>query len=202
MTTISVDSPANAGNQHKCTEHQYDKLKHCIEHASHLLPAQGPISVFIHHNTLHAFEDLSFYDAVQKGSEVFGCEPYLKEQQYRDALSKGRIRISELQKVLRKELRYKSGQIVFGTTTFYDLRLAMLQCPLWTGSSDELHWLMAETDALNCVRPEVSTILRRRLLAETRHWVMRDLRARSLQNNGNGHASSTQTNGTPGWLQK
>ncbi len=65
---------------------QLNELRHKIEHAAHLLPAQGPISVFIHHNTLHAFEGYSFRDAVLKGSEVFGCEPYLLEQQYRDAL--------------------------------------------------------------------------------------------------------------------
>src|SRR5262245_22960346 len=33
------------------------RLEHPIDHAAHLLPAQGPINVFIHHNTLHAFED-------------------------------------------------------------------------------------------------------------------------------------------------
>ena len=35
-----------------------DRLAKAIEHAAHYLPAQGPISVCIHHNTLHAFEHL------------------------------------------------------------------------------------------------------------------------------------------------
>ena len=34
------------------------RLEQAINHAAHLLPAQGPITVFIHHNTLHAFEEL------------------------------------------------------------------------------------------------------------------------------------------------
>ena len=42
-------------------------LARTIDYIAHLLPAQGPITVFIHHNTLHAFEDLPFTeDAIKK----------------------------------------------------------------------------------------------------------------------------------------
>ena len=55
-------------------------LADVIEHAGDLLPAQGPITVFIHHNTLHAFEDLPFNEAAMKGAaDLFGCQPYLSE---------------------------------------------------------------------------------------------------------------------------
>src|SRR6516225_6197845 len=79
-------------------------LYEVIEHAAHLLPAQGPITVFIHHNTLHAFEDLPFDEAVKKGAQIFGCQPYMSEDQYREALGRGRIRFSELQDVLTEEM--------------------------------------------------------------------------------------------------
>src|SRR5881392_3418997 len=76
------------------------RLQHVIDHAAHLLPAQGPISVFIHHNTLHAFEHLPFEEAVERGGEVFGCQPYLSEEKYREALVRGRIRVDDLRAVL------------------------------------------------------------------------------------------------------
>ena len=50
-----------------------------IEDLAHLLPAQGPISIFIHHNTLHALEHLPFEEAVERAGEQFGCEPFLAE---------------------------------------------------------------------------------------------------------------------------
>src|SRR3954451_11682872 len=81
-----------------------DRLRHAVEHASHLLPAQGPITVFIHHNTLHAFEELPFTEAVKRAARVFGCHPYLTEDRYRDELRRGRIRFPELQAVLREDL--------------------------------------------------------------------------------------------------
>src|SRR3954470_504479 len=80
------------------------RLRHAIEHAAHVLPAQGPITVFIHHNTLHAFEDSTFEEAVKRGADTFSAHPYLPEEQYREALSRGRIRFVELRSVLEADL--------------------------------------------------------------------------------------------------
>lgn len=153
-----------------------DPLRSAIDHAAHLLPAQGPITVFIHHNTLHAFEPLPFEKAVQQGGEIFGCQPYLSEERYRAALGRGRIRFSSLRTVLEEDLRSRADAPLPRPGTRFDLRLAMLQYPLVSGSADELRWFVAETNALRRVRPEVSAVTRGRLIAETRRWVMRDLR--------------------------
>src|SRR6516162_11658590 len=92
-------------------------LQEVIEHVAHLLPAQVPITVFIHHNTLHAFEDLPFHEAVKKGAQIFGCHPYLSEDRYRDALARGRIRFSELQEVLEQDMGARASEEIscFGT---------------------------------------------------------------------------------------
>ena len=151
-------------------------LAHQIEHAAHLLPAQGPIGVFIHHNTLHAFEHQSFDEAVRTGSQVFGCEPYLTEDRYREELSRGRILFSELSSVLERDLGERANETVLGLSTRLDLRLAMLEHPLRNGDGRELDWFMAETDALIKARRDVSAVQCKRLVTETRHWVMRKLR--------------------------
>ena len=64
--------------------------------------------------------------------------------------------------------------VPFGTRL--DLRLAMLQYPLRYGPTEELVWYVAEVNALRRVRSEVSSAVRARLIAETRRWVLRDLR--------------------------
>src|SRR5215203_4696330 len=81
------------------------RLAQAVAHAAHLLPAQGPITVFIHHNTLHAFEDLPFDEAVRRGAEVFGCQPYLSEERFREALARGRIRFPDLRSVLEDDFQ-------------------------------------------------------------------------------------------------
>jgi uncharacterized protein YbcC (UPF0753/DUF2309 family) len=147
-----------------------------IDHAAHLLPAQGPITVFIHHNTLHAFEDLPFDEAVGYAAEVFGGQPYLPEGRYREALGKGRIRFDDLAAVLEEDLGPEGGELVARLTTRLDLRRAMLQYPLRAGPAGELLWFVAMTDALRRVSPDTSAAARQKLIAETRRWVMRDLR--------------------------
>ncbi|MDR3638223.1 MAG: DUF2309 domain-containing protein [Isosphaeraceae bacterium] len=171
-------------------------LSEVIEHAAHLLPAQGPITVFIHHNTLHAFEDLPFHEAVKKGAQVYGCQPYLTEDRYRDAMRRGRIRFAELHEMLEQDLGEQAYDPIPCFGTRLDLRQAMLQYPLRTGPTHELVWYVADQNALRRVRSEASAAVRARMIAESRRWVMRDLRAGydpSRNGHGNGRSKRRVT---------
>lgn len=163
-------------------EGDLQSLQAAIHRAAHLLPSQGPIDVFIHHNTLHAFEDHKFEDAVRIGSSVFGCEPYLTLDRYREELKRGRILFAELSTVLLRDLGARATESVVGLATRLDLRLAMLQHPLLSGGGVELDWFMAETKALHRARSDVSQVQRLRLITETRHWVMRRMRGADPNN--------------------
>src|SRR5690606_19114211 len=104
-----------------------DALQSAIDDAAHYLPTQGPLPVFVHHNTLHAFEDLPFDQAVLEGGAMYGCEPYWPEQRYRQELRRGRIRQEDLRQVLMADLDDEADRLVASFGTRYALRLAMLQ---------------------------------------------------------------------------
>jgi uncharacterized protein YbcC (UPF0753/DUF2309 family) len=152
------------------------QIRRAIDHAAHVLPAQGPITVFIHHNTLHALEHLPFTEAVKRGATVFGCQPYLTRSRYREELRRGRIRFADLEAILRENLGAWAEEKVLGFCTRLELRLAMLQYPVPFGPTEELLWFVAERDSLRRIRDDVSAAVRSRLVAETRRWVLRDLR--------------------------
>jgi len=84
-------------------QRRLERLRGAIEHASHLLPKQGPIGVFVHHNTLHAFQHLRFEQAVIEASQLFGAEPYMSEAAYRTELARGRIQLVDIDAVLDSE---------------------------------------------------------------------------------------------------
>ncbi|MBS1828727.1 MAG: DUF2309 domain-containing protein [Acidobacteria bacterium] len=79
------------------------RLHEILHHVAHLLPVQGPIGVFVHHNTLHAFEDRTFEDAVSEAARIFGAEPYMKEEAYREQLRRGRILEFDIEEVIAEE---------------------------------------------------------------------------------------------------
>ncbi len=99
-----------------------DKLRHAVKHAAHLLPMQGPIGVFVHHNTLHAFEHLPFEQAVIEASHLFGAEPYMTEAVYRAELARGRIHVADIDAVLDSE----PDAVVFPGLTRRSVRRAMM----------------------------------------------------------------------------
>lgn len=147
-----------------------------VEEAAHLLPAQGPITAFVHHNTLHQFEDLPFDEAVLRGTRLYHCQPYLPEDEFRRLLARDRIRMEDLRTVLMDDLGDGADGLIGRMGTRYHLRLAMLQHPLRQAATPELRWLVAETEALKRFQPETPPLVRKRMIEETRHWVMRDLR--------------------------
>ena len=160
-------------------KHERDRnhLKEVIDHAGHLLPAQGPITVFIHHNTLHAFEDLPFNAAVKKGGHIFGCQPYLSEDRYRQELSRGpdpvrRVEGGAANTIWEAGRERRSPASARGWSCVWPCSSTRLR----TGPTEELVWYVAEANALRRIRQEVSAADRARLIAETRRWVIRDLR--------------------------
>jgi uncharacterized protein YbcC (UPF0753/DUF2309 family) len=152
-------------------------LRHLIEHAAHLLPAQGPITAFVHHNTLHAFESLPFEQAVVAGGDTFGCHAFLPEHRYRDKLLQGRIRREDIEAVLLDELGDRGDELLGFLGTRFHFRLGMLAHRWRTGPSAELRWVVAETNALRRFRDETPQAVRDRILQMTRGWLMRDLRS-------------------------
>ncbi|MEX2112915.1 MAG: DUF2309 domain-containing protein [Pirellulales bacterium] len=155
---------------------RHDDLRHTIEHLTHLLPSQQPIQVFVHHNTLHAFEDEPFDEAIRRGAATYGCHTYLPEDRYREMLARGRILPHDIAEAMLEDLGEDTDHLIGFLGTRYHLRLAMLQYPLCQGRDSELRWLVAEADAVKRFLPEAPRNVRQQLIAHTRHWAMRDLR--------------------------
>lgn len=81
-----------------------DSIHSILEEVAHLLPTQGPIDVFIHHNTLHAFEHLCFEEAVKEAAKVYDAEAFLPEQRYLEEFRNGRITERDLEQALHSLL--------------------------------------------------------------------------------------------------
>src|SRR5262245_14668735 len=119
-----------------------------IDELAHLLPAQGPISIFIHHNTLHAFEHLPFEDAVEQAAERLGCEQYLAESRYRAKLKSGRILAADIEALLHEQLGSRGKVDVPGVGARFDLWRAVVLHGIPAVTGRELSWILEETRSL------------------------------------------------------
>jgi len=109
-------------NLNSSASSRLDRLRSAVEHGAHLLPRQGPIGVFVHHNTLHAFEHLPFEEAVKQAGQLFGAEPYMSEASYRAELACGRIQLVDVDAVLDREPDFS----IFAGLSRSSLRRAMI----------------------------------------------------------------------------
>ncbi len=73
---------------------------HVLHELKHYLPSQTPLKDFIHHNSLHAFQHLKFYDAIFRASKIFGYQVTLQLAEFRNLYKNGRIKDEILDEVL------------------------------------------------------------------------------------------------------
>ncbi len=66
----------------------------------HYLPAQAPLKDFIHHNTLHAFQNLKFDHAIRKAAKMFGYNVSLPLSDFRNLYKSKRILHDNLEKII------------------------------------------------------------------------------------------------------
>ncbi len=82
-------------------KYRFDE-QHVLQALKHYLPTQGPLKDFVHHNTLHAFQDMKFYDAIFKASAIFGYQTTFSLAEYRDLYAIGRITPEILERTIRE----------------------------------------------------------------------------------------------------
>jgi uncharacterized protein YbcC (UPF0753/DUF2309 family) len=73
-----------------------------LRHLKHYLPAQAPLKDFVHHNTLRAFQEFSFFEALQKANSTFGYKTALSLNEYRVLFKEGVIDEGILNNTLQK----------------------------------------------------------------------------------------------------
>ncbi|MEJ7587844.1 MAG: DUF2309 domain-containing protein [Ferruginibacter sp.] len=73
---------------------------HVLHELKHYLPTQTPLKDFIHHNSLHAFQAMKFYDAIFKAGKIFGFQATMELHDFRKLYDIGRIRGDVMERVI------------------------------------------------------------------------------------------------------
>lgn len=136
-------------------ESEAGALRRVVEHVAHLLPAQGPISVFIHHNVLHAFEDRAFEDAVVEAGRIYGAEPFWPAARYRELFDAGRITNGDLHAVIDEALGRRADDTVGGIATRREIAFVTTRYGVPDIRGQLLDWHLHEEGALRAFRTDL-----------------------------------------------
>lgn len=155
------------------------RVRATLEAIAHLLPDQGPLSVFIHHNTLHGLAHLPFHEAVQKAYHLYGAEPYLTEEAYRTALSRGRIEARDLDEALRAEST-EDRPLLGGRLSLHAARRLVLHHGIEPLSPVELEYRIDEQGLLRSLDPDLPPDLRARIREGSEAFVVAQIGGASM----------------------
>ena len=89
------------------------ELRGIVHLAGEVIAQYWPMRTFVHHNPLHSLEYLPFEETVRRGKQFMGGNGYLPSHQYRAYLKSGRIRLEDLDAVLKPLVR--DTQVLLGS---------------------------------------------------------------------------------------
>lgn len=78
---------------------------HVLHALKHYLPGQTALKDFIHHNSLHAFQEQDFYSAIFTASEIFSYRVMLPLEDFRTLFQIGRIN----SEILKSKIKERKG---------------------------------------------------------------------------------------------
>ncbi len=152
-----------------------------LDHLDHVLPGQGPIHEFVHHNTIHGFQHHPFEKALEEFEALTGIYGYFPESQNRTLYQQGRLTDTDIYASLSHAKELQADEIVFKaenlTIKRKDIYRIALIHELQTLSVSQLNWQIDELNVLDNVRSGVSEEARMRILSSTpdRHLAVRQL---------------------------
>lgn len=76
-----------------------ERLLHDLHH---LLPSQAPLKDFVHHNTLHALQDLPFDEAMVVATRDWGHRTYEPIDRFRERYNSGQIPSEQLERAMSR----------------------------------------------------------------------------------------------------
>ncbi len=147
-------------------------LDDALARAAHHLPVQGPLHAFVFQNPLRAFEGLPFEQGVAEAQRILGGEPYLPEDEYRQAFVSGRITRTDLRQVLEALSDSTSDPLLArGALSRSRLRDLLLRHGLVEVRGPALEWHMQEVGWWRRLREDVPSEARSRLVSRTATWL-------------------------------
>lgn len=129
-------------------------LEAIIDDIAHYLPSQGPIKTFVHHNTLHHFEHLEFFEAIDAAAEVYGAQTALPETTYQRLFAEKRIAYADINRALG-EYGFVGENWVLGISKRKIARSLVFSAPVPL-TAETLRWRLLEKHYLDRFHEEVS----------------------------------------------
>ncbi|MBX3232574.1 MAG: DUF2309 domain-containing protein [Labilithrix sp.] len=142
------------------------EIAKALADAAHFLPSQAPLDVFVHHNTLHAFQHLSFHDALAAAGAKLGGAGYLSEAAYRAAHASGRITAAALVAAIEEHAVPRLPEVRGGLPDAGSIARTVLVHGIAPETPAGLAWRIAEEGATRAVARGVSEVARGRIERE------------------------------------
>ncbi|MBF0128069.1 MAG: DUF2309 family protein, partial [Magnetococcales bacterium] len=130
-----------------------ERILQSVRRMEHVVPAQAPITDFVHHNTLHGYQHLPFPEALAEARKVTGIFGFLSPSRFRELRREGRIDREDLEAVIAADPELAAGDPLGPTTRGTLVRLVM-ENGIQPVSALQLAWEIGERHALTRPQPD------------------------------------------------